>query len=80
MGLTTTLGVFDGAQVAADLVRPSPWRTFLWTYLCLYTAAFLVLYPLAVSAAHPRLRAGAALAVGWSAFAVYQAVLLVFIR
>jgi hypothetical protein len=80
MGVTTTLGIFDGAQVAADLVRPSAWHTVLWTYLTCYTVAFLALYPAAVRAAHPRLRAGAAWTTGWAAFLVYQGVLLVFIR
>jgi hypothetical protein len=42
--------------------------------------AFLALYPAAVRAAHPRLRAGAAWTTGWAAFLVYQGVLLVFIR
>jgi hypothetical protein len=80
MGLTTAVGVFDGGQVSAELIRPSGWRTFLWIYLTAYLLAFLVLYPTAVSASHPRLRARAATVVGVAAFAVYQGVLLVFIR
>jgi hypothetical protein len=80
MGVTTTLGVFDGAEVAAGLIAPSGWRVFLWVYLSAYLLAFSVLYPAAVSAAHPRLRLRAALVTGWLAFAVYQGVLLVFIR
>jgi len=80
MGLTTTAGLLDGATLAADLVRPSPWRTFLWIYLGLYTLAFLLLYPSAVRAAHPSLRTGAAIGIGWSGFVTYQTVLLIFIR
>jgi hypothetical protein len=80
LGLTTTLGVFDGAQVAAGFVSASGWRVFLWAYLSAYLVAFLVLYPIAVSAAHPTLRLRRAVATGWAAFAVYQGVLLVFIR
>lgn len=80
MGLITAAGLADGASWAEDLLRPSPARTFLWTYLTLYTLAFLVLYPLAVRSAHHQLRSGNALAVGWAAFLVYQGFLLVFIR
>ena len=79
MGVTTAVGLFDGADVARDLVRPSPIRTVLWTYLTLYTLAFLVLYPLAVRAA-THLDWFRSLVVGWCAFAVYQGVLAVFIR
>jgi hypothetical protein len=79
MGLTTTLGMFDGAEVARDLVRPSPLRIVLWTYLALYALAFLVLYPVAVRAA-TGLDAVRSLIAGWCAFAVYQGVLAIFIR
>ncbi len=79
MGVTTAVGMFDGAAVARDLVRPSPMRAVLWTYLTLYVLAFLVLYPLAVRAATDldRVRSVAA---GWCAFAAYQGVLALFIR
>ena len=80
MGLATTVGIFDGAQVAAGLVSDSPWRVFLWTYLTAYLVAFLVLYPAAVGAVHRSLGTGRPFVLGWTAFAVYQGILLVFIR
>lgn len=79
MGAVTTAGLVDGAELAADLVRPSAARIFLWTYLSLYSAAFLVLYPAAVRSAH-RVPWWTAVATGWVGFAVYQGVLAVFIR
>lgn len=78
-GLVTTLRLVDGARFAADLLRPSPARTFLWTYLTLYTLAFLVLYPAAMRSAHRTSWSKAAL-TGVIAFVVYQGVLAIFIR
>lgn len=51
----------------------------MWTYLALYTAGFLIAFPIVAAAAH-RLQTGAAVAVGWAGFAVYQSVRVVFVR
>jgi hypothetical protein len=80
MGVLTTVGPLDGAQLARDLVRPSPARIILWTYLSLYVLAFLALYPTALRASDRQLPIKVTVAAGWTAFAVYQGVLLVFIR
>jgi hypothetical protein len=62
-----------------DITRPSVTLALVWTYLSAYIVAFLVAFPVAVRAAH-RLPWRSAVPVGWATFAIYQGVLLVFVR
>jgi hypothetical protein len=62
-----------------DITRPSVTLALVWSYLLAYIVAFLVAFPVVARAAH-RLSWRCALAVGWAAFAIYQGVLLVFVR
>ncbi|MBK8498754.1 MAG: hypothetical protein IPL52_08050 [Flavobacteriales bacterium] len=79
IGIALIAGWIDPQQWMADIVRPSPTLAVIWAYLLLYLAAFLALFPIIGRKAHG-LKPRPARWCGWAAFAVYQAVLLVFIR
>lgn len=78
-GAALLLGLLDPEQWMADIVRPSPTLAFIWLYLLLYLAAFILLFPRIGRVAHG-LAPWPARICGWATFVVYQAVLLVFIR
>jgi hypothetical protein len=62
-----------------DITRPSVTLFLVWAYLLVYLIAFLVAFPIVVRAAH-RLPWRSAVPIGWAGFAIYQGVLLVFVR
>ena len=62
-----------------DITRPSVTLALVWAYLLAYIAAFLVAFPVVARTAH-RLPWRSAVPVGWATFAIYQGVLLVFVR
>jgi hypothetical protein len=72
-GLLPTQTWMDG------ITHPSLILALVWTYLSLYVVAFLVAFPAVVRTVH-RLRRLPAVAIGWTAFAIYQGTLLVFVR
>lgn len=79
IGIGLLLGWIDPRQWMSEIVRPGPTLALIWLYLLLYLAAFLFLVPSIGRVAHG-LRPWPARWCGWAAFAVYQGVLLVFIR
>lgn len=78
-GAALLLGLMDPERWMADIVRPSPTLAFIWLYLLLYLAAFILLFP-RIGRVALGLGPWPARICGWAAFVVYQAVLLVFIR
>jgi hypothetical protein len=61
------------------ITSPSVTLYVVWAYLALYVIAFATLFP-AVARVVQGLRGWRAYAVGWTAFAVYQLLLYVFVR
>lgn len=79
IGIGLLVGWIDPQRWMTDIVRPSVVLAMVWAYLLFYVAAFLVLFPSVCRIVHG-LSAWPARWCGWAAFAVYQALLLVFIR
>jgi hypothetical protein len=79
VGLALCAGLVDPAWWADAIARPTPTLAVIWIYLLLYIALFLTTFPAVARVAHGLAR-GPALLVGWSAFAVYQVFLYVFVR
>jgi hypothetical protein len=61
------------------ITRQSATLALVWAYLLAYVVAFLVAFPVVARGAH-RLGWRWAVPVGWASFAIYQGVLLVFVR
>lgn len=78
-GLVRTFGWVSGQEWADAISRPGPARTFLWSYMLLYLAGLLFMFPRAVAGAH-KLRAGVSILIGVVGVLVYQGVYLIFIR
>jgi hypothetical protein len=72
-------GVIDAATWLHNITQTSLALAFVWTYLALYAAAFLTVFPMVVTAVH-RVRIVPAIAVGWAGFAIYEGVLIIFVR
>lgn len=79
IGTLLNTGLMSAAQWNLDITRPSVTLALVWTYLSLYLVAFLVIFPYVIRVAH-RLRPARAVAIGWATFAVYQGVLMIFVR
>jgi hypothetical protein len=79
IGALLNTGVIAPEVWMRDITRPSVTLALVWTYLLAYVVAFLVAFPRVASAAH-RLPWRSAVPVGWATFAIYQGVLLVFVR
>lgn len=73
------IGVLDLRAYEVTLNSPTIWRAVLWTLYILSVLWFLVLFPKAVRAVHGIGR-WTALVIGWSGYAVYQFVFLIFNR
>jgi hypothetical protein len=78
-GALLNTGVITPDAWMHDITHPSVTLTLVWTYLLAYIVAFLVAFPVVARTAH-RLPWRAAVPVGWATFAIYQGVLLVFVR
>jgi hypothetical protein len=72
-------GAMDYAAWRASVDGFGVWFWIVWAYLVVYIAAFAVLYPAAVRAAH-HLAGPAAWVAGLAGFALYQGFILLFIR
>jgi hypothetical protein len=79
IGSLLNTGVIAPDAWMRDITRPSVTLALVWTYLLAYIVAFLVAFPRVARAAH-RLPWRSAVPVGWATFAIYQGVLLVFVR
>jgi hypothetical protein len=73
------VGLLDLSWYETALNSPTIWRTILWTLYILSAIWFVVLFPIAVSAAQ-RIKRGPAIFAGLLAFFVYQFVFLIFNR
>jgi hypothetical protein len=79
IGVLLNTGVLDADAWLRDVTRPSLTLALVWAYLTLYAVAFLTAFPAVVAAVH-RIRTPPAVAVGWASFAVYQGVMVIFVR
>jgi hypothetical protein len=79
IGALLNTGVIPPEVWLRDITRPSVTLVLVWTYLLGYMVAFLTAFPRVARAAH-RLPWRTAVPVGWATFAIYQGVLLVFVR
>jgi hypothetical protein len=79
IGVLLNTGALSSEVWMREVTRPSLTLGLVWTYMVLYLAAFLVSLPAVVAAAHG-LRRLSAVAIGWAGFAIYQGVLLIFVR
>lgn len=79
IGALLNTGVVASDVWMREITRPSATLALVWAYLSAYLAAFLVAYPMVARAAH-RLPWRYAVPIGWATFAIYQGVLLVFVR
>jgi|SRR5262245_16583978 len=79
IGALLNTGVMASDVWMRDITRPSLTLGLVWAHLLGYVAAFLVGLPVVARNAH-RLPWRYALPVGWATFAIYQGVLLVFVR
>jgi hypothetical protein len=79
IGFLLNTGVIAPETWMRDITRPAVTLALVWTYLLAYIVAFLVAFPRVARAAH-RLPLRSAVPVGWATFAVYQGVLLLFVR
>jgi hypothetical protein len=77
-GLLNT-GVIAPDVWMRDITSPTVTLALVWAYLVAYVVAFLVVFPVVARAAHG-LPWRHALPLGWATFAIYQGVLLVFVR
>jgi hypothetical protein len=79
IGILLNTGALAADTWMHDITHPSLTLGLVWTYLSLYTLAFLVVFPIVAAAAH-RLRVVPAIVIGWASFAVYQGCLFIFVR
>jgi hypothetical protein len=79
IGVLLNAGVLDAAAWLNDITHPGLTLALVWTYLALYAMAFLTAFPIVVTTVH-RVRIVPAIAVGWAGFAIYQGVLMIFVR
>lgn len=79
IGALLNTGVVASDVWMREITRPSATLALVWAYLLAYLAAFLVAFPMVARAAH-RLPWRYAVPIGWATFAIYQGVLLVFVR
>jgi hypothetical protein len=79
IGALLCAGVIEAAAWMDGVTHPSPTLAFVWSYLFLYVAAFLALYPAVARVAYG-LRGVRAVLTGVTGFAVYQAFLYIFVR
>jgi hypothetical protein len=79
IGLLLNTGVLSTRTWMEGITHPSLILALVWAYLSLYAVAFLVAFPAVVRVVH-RLHGLSAVAIGWTAFAIYQGTLLIFVR
>jgi hypothetical protein len=79
MSFCSAIGIIDARQHELDMNAPTIYRTLLWIAYSLYFLAFGILFPAAVRAVHGLSR-GRSIAIGLSAFVLFQLVFLVFNR
>jgi hypothetical protein len=79
IGVLLNTGAIASDVWMRDITRPSTTLALIRAYLLAYVVAFLVAFPIAARGAH-RLGWRYAVPVGWASFAIYQGVLLVFVR
>ncbi|MFM8913965.1 MAG: YIP1 family protein [Flammeovirgaceae bacterium] len=79
MSFLSALGIINARQHEIDMNSPTIFRTLLWIFYSLYFFAFVVLFPLAVRVVH-KLNWIRSVTIGVFAFALFQAILLVFNR
>lgn len=78
-GLVRALGWVNGEAWAEAISHPGPEWAILWTYMILYLAGLLYLFPRAVAGAH-KMRPLPSTLIGVTGVIVYQGVYFIFIR
>jgi hypothetical protein len=79
IGCLLNAGIVDQQVWMQDITHPTVTLALVWTYLLAYVVAFLIAFPVVARAVH-RLPWSVAVPIGWASFAIYQGVLLVFVR
>ena len=79
IGVLLRTGAIQADAWLEAVAHPTVTLGIVWAYMSVYAVAFLVLFPMVASAAH-RLSVRAAVAIGWTGFAIYQGVMYIFVR